>query len=125
MSLTSALKVVLTLAFVAIVAGAFMPWSELGAFRENGLDRNGIVTLVLAIAGIVGTVFGRRPRAVLISASSGLLCLLLGLIDYADVSSSSADVANGLYFTLAGAVIATIAAGVLTFSILRKPEPTS
>jgi peptidoglycan/LPS O-acetylase OafA/YrhL len=125
MSLTLALKAVLTAALVAIVAGAFMPWSELDAFKENGLDRNGIATLVLALAGILGTILGRRPRAVLISASSALLCLLLGLIDYADVSGGSADVGSGLYLTLAGAAIATVTAGALTFTILRKPEPVS
>jgi hypothetical protein len=124
MSLTFALKAVLAAAFLAVVVGAFMPWSELGDFTENGLDSgNGLATLVLAIAGIAGTVLGRRPRAVLISASSALLCLLLGLIDYADVSSGSADVGSGLYLSLVGAVVATIAAGALTFSILRKPEP--
>jgi len=121
MSLTLALKAVLTAAFVAIVVGAFLPWSELDAFKENGVDGNGVATLVLAIAGIVGTVVGRRPRAVLISASSALLCLLLALLDYADVSGSSADVGSGLYLTLAGAVIATLAAAVLTFAILRRP----
>ena len=122
MSLTLALKAVLTAAFVAIVVGAFLPWSELDAFKENGVDGNGVATLVLAIAGIVGTVVGRRPRAVLISASSALLCLLLALLDYADVSGSSADVGSGLYLTLAGAVIATLAAAVLTFAILRRPQ---
>jgi hypothetical protein len=125
MSLNLTLKAVLTIAFAAIVAGAFMTWSELDAFKENGLDRNGIVTLVLGIAGIIGTVLGRRPRAILISASSALLCLLLGLIDFADISSGSADVGGGLYLTLGGAVIATLAAGALTFSILRKPQPAS
>jgi hypothetical protein len=123
MSLSLALKAVLTAAFVAIVAGAFMPWSELGAFKENGVEGNGIATLILGIAGIVGTVLGRRPRAVLISASSALLCLLLGLIDYADVSSGSAEAGSGLWLTLAGAISATVAAGALTFTILRKPEP--
>jgi len=125
MSLNFALKAVLTAAFVAIFVGAFMPWSEIDAFKENGFDGNGVATLVLASAGIVGTVLGRRPRAVLISVSSALLCLLLGVIDYADISSSSADVGRGLYLTLAGSIIATIAAGVLTFSILRKPDPAS
>jgi hypothetical protein len=125
MSLTLALKAVLTAAFIAIAVGAFMPWSELDAFKENGVDGNGIATLVLAIAGIAGTVLGRRPRAVLISASSALLCLLLGLIDYADISSGSADVGNGLYLTLTGAITATALAGELTFTILRKPEPKS
>lgn len=126
MSLSLLLKAVLTAAFAAIVVGAFMTWSELGDFTENGFDRgNGFVTLILAIAGIVGTVLGRRPRAVLISASSALLCLLLGLIDYADVSSGSAGVGSGLYLTLAGAAIATVTAGALTFTILRKPEPAA
>ncbi len=126
MSLTLALKAVLTAAFVAIAIGAFMTWSELDDFTKNGFDRgNGFATLVLGIAGIVGTVLGRRPRAVLISASSALLCLLLGLIDYADISNTSADVGSGLYLTLAGAAIATVTAGALTFTILRKPEPVS
>ncbi len=120
MSLTLALKAVITAAFGAIVIGAFLPWSELDAFKKTGIDFNGIPTLVLAIAGIAGTVLGRRPRAVLISASSALLCLLLGVIDYADISSGSADVGDGLYLTLAGAIIATAAAGGLTFKILRK-----
>jgi hypothetical protein len=125
MSLTLALKVVLTAAFVAIAIGAFMTWSELDDFMKNGFDRgNGFATLILAIAGIVGTVLGRRPRAVLISASSALLCLLLGLIDYADISSTSADVGSGLYLTLAGSISATVIAGALTFTILRKPEPS-
>jgi hypothetical protein len=125
MGLNLALKAILTAAFAMIVAGAFLPWSELGAFKENGVDGNGIVTLILACAGIVGTVLGRRPRAVLISVSSALLCLLLGLLDYADISSGSADVGTGLYLTLAGAALATLTAGALTFAILRKPEPTS
>ena len=123
MSLRFALKAVLTAAFAAIAIGAFLPWSELGAFKEDGVEGNGVATLVLAVAGIAGTVIGRRPRAVLISASSALLCLLLGLIDFADVSSGSADVGNGLYLTLAGSVVATAAAAALTFSILRRPEP--
>jgi hypothetical protein len=125
MGLTFGLKAVLTAAFVVIVVGAFLPWSELDAFKEKGVEGNGIATLVLAIAGILGTVLGRRPRAVLISASSALLCLLFALLDYADVSGSSASVGDGLYLTLAGAVVATVTAGVLTFTILRKPEPAS
>ena len=125
MRLAVILKAVMTAAFAAIVVGAFLPWSELDAFKESGVSGNGFATLVLAIAGIAGTVLGRRPRAVLISASSALLCLLLGGIDYADISGGSADVGSGLYLTLAGAIIATAAAGALTFTILRRPEAAS
>ncbi len=125
MSLAIFLKAIIAVAFIAIVIGAFLPWSELDSFKQNGVEGNGGATLMLAIAGIAGTVLGRRPRAVLISASSALFCLLLGLLDYADISSGSADVGSGLYLTLAGALIATVAAGALTFTILRKPEPAS
>lgn len=125
MRLSLALKAVLTAAFAAIVVGAFLPWSELDAFKENGLDRNGIATLILAVAGIVGTVLGRRPRAVLISISSALLCVLLAGIDFVDVANSSADVGSGLYLTLAGSAVAALAAGGLTLTILKKPEAAS
>ena len=125
MSPTLPLKAVITAAFAVIVVGAFLPWSELDAFKENGVDGNGIATLVLGVAGILGTVLGRRPRAVLIAISSALLCILLAGIDFVDVYNSSADVGIGLYLTLAGSFVATAATGLLTLTVLRRPESTS
>ncbi len=123
MSLTLALKVLLAATFVVILVGGFLPWSESGAFKENGVDRsNGLAILVLAVAGLVSTVFGRRPRAMLIASSSALLCTLLALIDLADIGSSRNDVGAGIYLTLAGSMAATLAAGALTFFVLKKPE---
>ena len=50
-----------------------------------------------------------------------LLCLLFALLDYADVSGSSASVGDGLYLTLVGSVVATVVAGVLAFRGFRRP----
>jgi len=118
------LKAVLLAAFVAVVVGVFLPWSELGPFSDTGLETSdGVVVLVLGLTGAAMTVFGRRPRAVLIATSSGALSLLFALLKLADVSGSGGpDAASGLYLTLAGSIAATTLGGLQTFSILRKPE---
>jgi hypothetical protein len=116
------LRVPVAAAFVAIAVGAFLPWSESGPFSENGIEGNGLATLVLAIAGVLATVLGRRPRAVLIAVSAAIVCLIVALLEISDVSSGGSDVGSGLYLTLAASAIATVLASLQTFSILRKPE---
>jgi hypothetical protein len=116
------LRLLLASAFIAIGVGAFLPWSESGPFSETGVEGNGIATFVLAIAGILATVLGRRPRAVLIAASSAVVCLIVGLLDLSDVSSGGSDVGGGLYLTIGASAAATALASLQTFTILRKPE---
>jgi len=115
------LRITLTAAFLAIAAGAFLPWSESGPFSEIGLEGNGLATLILAIAGILATVLGRRPRAVLIAVSSAIVCLIVGLLDLSDVSSAGSDVGSGLYLTVGASAAAIALASLQTFAILRKP----
>jgi hypothetical protein len=115
------LRIPLAAAFVAIAIGALLPWSESGPFSENGIEGNGLATLVLAI-GVLATVLGRRPRAVLIAVSSAIVCLIVALLELSDVSSAGSDVGSGLYLTLAASAIATVLASLQTFAILRKPE---
>jgi hypothetical protein len=119
------LRVALTATFVALGIGAFLPWSESGPFSENGVEGNGLATLVLAIAGVLATVLGRRPRAVLIAVSSAIVSLIVGLLDLSDVDSAGADVGSGLWLTIAAAAAATSIASVQTFTVLRRPEATS
>jgi hypothetical protein len=115
------LRIPVAAAFIAIAVGAFLPWSESGPFSENGLEGNGVATLVLAIAGILATVLGRRPRAVLIAVSSAIVCLIVGLLDLSDISSGGSDAGSGLYLTIGASVAATALASLQTFAILRKP----
>ncbi len=121
------LRGLLLVAFVAVVVGTFLPWSENPPFSETGLESSdGVVVLVLGLAGVAMTVFGRRPRAVLIAASCGALCLLFALLKLADVSGEgSPEAASGLYVTLAGSLGSLLVGSLQTFSILRKPEPVS
>jgi hypothetical protein len=116
------LKAVIGASFTAVLIGAFLPWSESGPFTETGVEGNGVATVVLAAAGIMAVVVGRRPRAVLIATSAALVSLLICLIDFADVSSGRSNVGAGLYIGLAGSVVAVLASGGLTFSILRRPD---
>ena len=116
------LRIALCAAFVAVAAGAFLPWSESGPFSETGVEGNGVATLVLATAGLLSTVIGRRPRAVLIAVSSAIVCLIVGLLDLSDVTSGGSNVGSGLYLTVAASAVATAIASLQTFQSLRKPE---
>jgi hypothetical protein len=116
------LRISVAAAFIAIAIGAFLPWSESGPFSETGTEGNGVATLVLAVAGILATVLGRRPRAVLIAVSSAIVCLIVSLLDLSDVSSGGSDVGGGLYLSVGASAAATALASVQTFLILRKPE---
>ena len=115
------LRIPVTATFIAIAVGAFLPWSESGPFSENGIEGNGLATLLLAVAGILATVLGRRPRAVLIAVSSAIVCLIVGLLDLSDISSSGSGVGSGLYLTIGASAAAIALASLQTFAILRKP----
>ncbi|HEX5370460.1 MAG TPA: hypothetical protein VFY10_13685 [Dehalococcoidia bacterium] len=117
------LKAVSLTGFVILLAGVFMTWSDNAPFSKKGIDESdGVLMLVIAIAGIAMTVFGRRPRAVLINASAAGLALVIALLNLIDVSSSVANVGSGLYLAIAGAAIATAAASTIMFASLKKPE---
>jgi uncharacterized membrane protein len=119
-------KAVSLAGFVLLAAGVFMTWSDNPPFSTKGIDESdGLLALVIAIVGIVTTVFGRRPRAVLINASAAGLALIIALLNLIDVSSSVADVGSGLYLSLAGAAVATAAAALLMFVSLKQPDQTS
>jgi hypothetical protein len=119
------LRLLLVVAFATVVAGALMPWSKSGAFTTNGVDGDGLLTLVLAVAGIGSTLLGRRPRAVLITLSAACVCLLTALIDLADLSRAAGpDIGDGLYVTVAGATVASVLSALQAFGVLRRqPMP--
>jgi hypothetical protein len=118
------LRLLLLVAFAAVVAGALMPWSKSGAFTNSGVDGDGLLTLVLAAAGIAFTLLGRRPRAMLITLSAAGLCLLTALIDLAHLARTAGpEVGQGLYVTIAGAVAAAVLSALQAFGPLRR-QPT-
>lgn len=120
------LKAFLFTGFGLVIAGAFLPWAKLGPFSENGLDGDGAITLILGAGGAVVAFTDKRPRGMLIAVSVAALALVIGIVDYVDVADSEiATVGSGLYLTIVGSVLAVIAAGVLAFSLFKKPVPAS
>jgi hypothetical protein len=118
------LRLLLLVAFAAVVAGALMPWSKSGAFTNNGVDGDRLLTLVLAVAGIGVTLLGRRPRAVLITVAVAGVCLLTALIDLAHLARTiGPEVGQGLYLTIAGAAAASVLSALQAFAVRRR-QPT-
>jgi hypothetical protein len=116
------LRLLLLVAFAAVIVDAFLLWSERGTFTTNGVDGDGLLTLVLAVAAIGFTLLGRRPRAVLITLSAAGLCLLTALIDLADLSRAAGpEVGDGLYVTIAGAAVASVLSAWQAFGVPRRP----
>lgn len=116
-------KVIVVAGFFLMAIGALMVWAHNPPFSENGTDRSGgLVCLVIAIGAGATAALDRRPRGMLIATSAGAIALILAVVDYADISSTSgADVGMGLLLTLAGAIIATVASGAVAFALFKKP----
>jgi uncharacterized membrane protein (UPF0136 family) len=114
-------KMAMTFGFALVFVGTFMPWADFDPFTETGLDREGVIILLLATAGGVIGFFERRPRGMLIATSCGAVCIAASLINIIDIAGSPAAIGIGLYFTAFGAVLATVAGGALAFSLFKRP----
>jgi hypothetical protein len=115
-------KLALFLGFAFVIVGAFMPWVTVGPFSRNGLDGDGVLTLLLAVIGGAVALLARRPRGMLIAVSTAAMILVIGIYDFLDVAwTSAASVGIGLYLTVAGGLIATAAAGLLAFNLFKRP----
>jgi hypothetical protein len=118
-------KIVVVTGFVLMAIGTFLVWLDNPPFSENGIDRSaGLVCLVVALGAGAVAALDHRPRGMLIATSAGAIALILALVDYGDISSTSgAEVGTGLLLTLAGAATATAASGALAFALFKKPAP--
>jgi hypothetical protein len=115
-------------AFGAAVIGSIGPWATIGIFSKAGTDGDGVITLVLAIAGIVLALLLRRGARIAVGIVA-VLILAIGIFDVADVSSSGTkffgadinpSVGWGLWVvTLAGAA-ATLCAFAKRFGLLKS-----
>lgn len=109
-----------------MIIGAFLPWATvtapfLGTISKNGIDGDGVFTLV---AGVVVAVLGfplisqralKPGRGIPIAIVSGLAAAI-GIYDLVDVNNAANDLEGpvaasagaGLYLTAAGAVAALV-----------------
>ena len=93
---------------MAVVAvAAFLPWVSVLGLSVSGINGDGQITLVCALAGLLAYVLARGRRRLLLTIWSigAALSVLVGVYDMSSVS------AIGLYLTLLGGIgwaIATV-----------------
>lgn len=94
-------------ACAAAVIGSLLPWASAFGYRVYGVEGDGLITLLLALAAAALTVMGRRwPPAVLGAA--------IAAIAVADVSRLVRFADAGLYVTLLAGV------GVAAFRVASR-----
>jgi hypothetical protein len=118
------------LPLAALSIGSFGPWAtvELGSISasKNGLDGDGVITLVLAVlagALLAAHLLGRLGRAGPIAATVlGAIALLICIADLIDASGSTLGVDTaagwGLWLAALGAA-GTTAVGIV---LIRRPR---
>lgn len=101
---------VTVISILVTILAAFLPWVSAFGISKSGISADGVITLILAVIGLVlelvgiGVIGGRRRASLGILIPSlvlGALVALIGLIDLNDAGSLSAI---GLYLTLAAGI---------------------
>ena len=120
-----------------LALGSFLPWAraEAGPFTatKDGLDGDGVLTLVLSVAIALLFFLVRKPKVMAwVVIGLGVLAAAIALIDIADVSNRADDLSGrdlgmtasvsvgiGLWLALVGAVVA-IVGGIV--ALVRGPD---
>ncbi len=126
-------KIAAFIGFGMIVLGAFLPWAQVGALKANGTDGDGVLTLILGLAGAALVYFWNRHKALPLAAvvAAGLALLIGGYdtINIADTDpifgefGGEVDVGTGLYLTIIGALVAGVTALVEAAQQRKKVSP--
>ena len=104
------------IAAVMVALGAFLPWATVSFFGSvSGIDGDGKLTLVCAIA--IGVMFGlwKRPALIVAAVIAGI-ALIVGILDLIDVGRAAAEFGGvvdaspgiGLFLTVLAALAALV-----------------
>jgi hypothetical protein len=112
---------VLQLGLALVILGSILPWAKATAgfaqFEKNGMEGDGQITVILAGIALVWTFFRRSKGQTkfVLGPIAGLLCLIIAIIDIADVSSIdtgaafvTVQVGIGLWVCLFGGIATCI-----------------
>lgn len=94
-----------SIAFIFI--GSFLPWADLGFFSVNGTEGDGVITLILAIAGIViYFALKNKPKAVKITTIAiGALSLIIAIMSFTGIGDLGVgSPGGGLYMVFIGSI---------------------
>jgi hypothetical protein len=84
-------------ASVGIIIGSIGPWANFMALSKNGVDGDGMITLVLGVISAVAlfTLFSRGPKGGFIirwiGPVVGVVCLVIAIVDIMNLSSNTTE----------------------------------
>jgi hypothetical protein len=114
-------------AILVVVLGAFLPWVSIFGISKIGIEGDGVITLVLAVAGAVilamttGLVGSARTPGRTSQIALLVLAVLVALIGLLDMNGAAAI---GLYLTLFGG-IAWVVGAVWQLSLTKKADTST
>ena len=119
------LRPLILFGFAVVVVSTFFTWSDNPPFSESGIERTaGLFALIASAGAGVIALLDRRPRGAIIAVSAASLALIAIIADILEISSGTGSIDTGLLLALAGALLAIVASGLLTFSLFKKPAIT-
>jgi hypothetical protein len=110
---------------LVVVLGAFLPWVSLFGISKLGIEGDGIITLLLAIAGAIvlaattGLIGSERTAGRKSSIALLVLAILTALIALVDMNGAAA---MGLYLTLFGGIAWVVGA---IWQLTLPTQPTT
>ena len=109
--------------FGAVIAavGSLGPWASLGSVEQTGTEGGDgyIVIVCVAIAAVmlfVASSAGKRWPTI-VAAVFGAIALLVGIVDFQDISDKGLDLGWGMFLVLAG----TAAVTLLSSAVVKRP----
>lgn len=107
-----AIAALMLLAAVVVGIGSVTTWVDAGFASVEGLDGDGVITIVLAAVVALFALIrlaGKIPTAAaVVGLLCGLLTALIGFIHVADVQDSGLDPAYGLWLVVIGGIAVTL-----------------
>lgn len=103
--------------FTGVIVGSFLPWAEAVFITVNGMDRDGVVTLVIGAVGLVLLLAGRTRASMMLALVAAGGAGLIGVHGATDVASLidgplglGVRVGSGLYLIIVSSVVAGVSA---------------
>ena len=110
------------LGFTLIVAGSFLPWASVSGVEMAALEREGFLTLITGVVGILMAAVGVWRSGCLsllastASISFSLVAIGVSAYNVFSIAESDVNLGLGFIFILAGGIIAMLSSVVNSFS---------
>lgn len=110
------------LGFTLIVAGSFLPWATVSGVEMAALEREGFLTLITGVVGILMAAVGVWRSGCLsllastASISFSLVAIGVSAYNVFSIAESDVNLGLGFIFILAGGIIAMLSSVVNSFS---------